>query len=383
MAGPAMPGAGAATPTQQQPVAGPMFGGAGAAGFAGTVPPTGAPSMEQPPLDGGPGEGVGIVASDDSVAQRIKQGSPVMLVAALTIAVLVVGLGGAYALGLFDGEDREQVAEIGGKDSQEGNSTDANSRIITPEDGTVRINFPSPGVNRPGDDEPSASPPPDIDPVDPPEPDPRPMPRPEPRPQPTPEPDPIPIPEPMPLPDPMPDPMPELTPAQVEQVNRHLAQAKQALGRREFAAADTAISEAEQLATSGQPLEKTQRLRELHRYVVEYWDAVEQSLLDLEGKELVLNNTRALVIAADANGMTMRYQGRNLTFTKETMPASLVRLIADRWFTKGDPQNKVFIGAFLAVDPEGDPAEARRLWQEAIAARVPVRNLMPVLDDEY
>jgi hypothetical protein len=44
------------------------------------------------------------------------------------------------------------------------------------------------------------------------------------------------------------------------------------------------------------------------------------------------------------------------------------------------PAAAVFFGAFLAIDAQGDPQQARQLWQRAVAAGADVDNLLPLLE---
>ncbi len=64
------------------------------------------------------------------------------------------------------------------------------------------------------------------------------------------------------------------------------------------------------------------------------------------------------------------------------MPTGLAGRHVACWFDAKKAENKVFLGAFYAVDPKSDPADARRLWNEAAAAGVDVKSLLPLLDPE-
>jgi len=62
------------------------------------------------------------------------------------------------------------------------------------------------------------------------------------------------------------------------------------------------------------------------------------------------------------------------------MPATLAVALAERWFDPKLPANKLYLGAFNLVDPKGDLAVARRLWQQATQQGASADDLMPLLD---
>ena len=56
--------------------------------------------------------------------------------------------------------------------------------------------------------------------------------------------------------------------------------------------------------------------------------------------------------------------------------------LALRWLDPKKPENKVFVGAFYLVDPKTGPEQAKQAWDEAAAAGVDVKNLLPLLQPE-
>jgi hypothetical protein len=53
--------------------------------------------------------------------------------------------------------------------------------------------------------------------------------------------------------------------------------------------------------------------------------------------------------------------------------------LANRWFDAALPANKLYLGTFHAVDPSGDAAEAKRLWDEATRGGASAEELYPLL----
>jgi hypothetical protein len=56
-------------------------------------------------------------------------------------------------------------------------------------------------------------------------------------------------------------------------------------------------------------------------------------------------------------------------------------MLAERWFDKG-AANKLCLGAFQAVDPQGSKADARMWWEQAASGGAPAADLMPLLAGE-
>ena len=57
--------------------------------------------------------------------------------------------------------------------------------------------------------------------------------------------------------------------------------------------------------------------------------------------------------------------------------------IADKWLDDKDPASRVVKGAYAAVNKAGNVDKARIMWDEAIAAGLDVKALVPVLEDKY
>lgn len=115
-------------------------------------------------------------------------------------------------------------------------------------------------------------------------------------------------------------------------------------------------------------------------HLEEFWRGVTEAAASLRStEELPIGETMVIVVEADRERITVRAAGRNRSYAVREMPAALVRAIVEQRFRKG-PDTQVLLGAFLAVDPKGDPAEALRLWQAAQSAGADVSLLMQALD---
>ena len=139
------------------------------------------------------------------------------------------------------------------------------------------------------------------------------------------------------------------------------------------------LGSAKQFAQSGEDDMEIARMESLATYVAGFWNGVRESMKGLQvTDELQFNGTVAAVVDSDANGITLHTPGKNHEFTIRNMPASLAMTLAQRWFDQS-AANKLCLGAFQAVDPQGDKGEARRFWESATSGGAPADDLMPLL----
>src|SRR5215213_2110600 len=96
--------------------------------------------------------------------------------------------------------------------------------------------------------------------------------------------------------------------------------------------------------------------------------------------ELEVNSKTVAVVEADSKQVTLHVEGKNRTFTAADMPASLAITLAERWFDPRLPANKLYLGAFHAIDPKGDLVTAKKLWNAATKFGASADDVMPLLD---
>ncbi|MEX0586783.1 MAG: hypothetical protein WD176_09070, partial [Pirellulales bacterium] len=181
---------------------------------------------------------------------------------------------------------------------------------------------------------------------------------------------------------------PEVTkparPSAVADMVRALTAAKGALGKRQVDQALIETQVATNLAQTPEQKAMCDRLKSLTHYVGEFWKAVRESMKGLKGgEELQIREIIGIVVESSPDSITIKIAGRNRTFDHLTLPSGVAEVLADRWLKQDDPVSKVIKGAFYAVDPQREPKDARRLWQEAQLAGADVEQLLPVLDDKY
>jgi hypothetical protein len=174
-------------------------------------------------------------------------------------------------------------------------------------------------------------------------------------------------------------PKPNANPEKAAAFRKALAEARGALGAREVDEAKKKLASAKQFAQSGEDDTEIARMNSLTTYVAGFWNGVRESMKGLQvTDELQFNGTVAAVVDSDASGITLHTPGKNHEFTIRNMPASLAMTLAQRWFDQS-AANKLCLGAFQAVDPQGDKGEARRFWESATSGGAPADDLMPLL----
>ena len=191
-------------------------------------------------------------------------------------------------------------------------------------------------------------------------------------------------PQPEPVPQPVSVPVPQPTAEELAQLGSALAAAKTALGDRTFDRANVELATAERLAKLPEHKAMVERLALLRDHVIEFWNAVAEGMVGLDNAgELQVKNTYVAIVEASRARIVIRVAGQNRRYTRLQLPAGLAMAIAMNWFDESQPRNLLFQAAFLAVEPNAEPGDARSVWDRAAAAGVDVEGVMPVVDDRY
>ena len=123
------------------------------------------------------------------------------------------------------------------------------------------------------------------------------------------------------------------------------------------------------------------RLDELGEYVTRFWQAVRRGCQSLESvDELEVGEQRVAVVEYANERLVLRVAGQNKAYTQKDMPPKLALTLAQLVLKENAAENKVFFGAFLALDAKGDRKLARQYWDEAAAAGIDVKRLLPELE---
>ncbi len=161
-----------------------------------------------------------------------------------------------------------------------------------------------------------------------------------------------------------------------------VAAARESMGARDMAAARQQLRQAQQAAQSQADFDQVTRLETMVNILEEFWRGVREGVASLgAGSELQVGDTYVAVVESSPQHLLIKAAGRLRSWRVEELPTSLVLAVAQQYFRE-DAVKKLLIGTFLLVDPKGDPARARQLWQEAARGQtgVDVKLLMPELD---
>lgn len=189
------------------------------------------------------------------------------------------------------------------------------------------------------------------------------------------------VPEKTPMPE-TPAPMSTASPEETAAVRKALGQAIMAMGYRDWDTATEKLAEAKALAPDDVLKQKVEAVESVSTGAQEFWRAVRESTKSLgAGQELTIGSTRIAVVEASEKLLILRVGGQNKRYPIDDLPMGLARTLATTWFDNNAPSTKVFTGAFLYVEPNGDPAEVRQLWQAAQQGGVNVELLMSLLED--
>jgi hypothetical protein len=159
-----------------------------------------------------------------------------------------------------------------------------------------------------------------------------------------------------------------------------IAATRAALARRNLAAAKSQLAIADDEANSEEEKNVVERLQTMLENLTQFWNGIRQSMPKFQAaEEIVIKDTRIVVVDATRELMTVKVEGRVHRFKIETLPTSLVMVMVDRYFGK-DVGSKAVIGTFLAVDPSGDRKLAKQYFQEAADDGIDTEKLLPEVD---
>ncbi|MBI2826860.1 MAG: hypothetical protein HYX69_19470 [Planctomycetia bacterium] len=163
--------------------------------------------------------------------------------------------------------------------------------------------------------------------------------------------------------------VPTLDPKRGEAVRKSIAAARKALAERALDRADEQLDLALLDASSRELVAEVNAAKRVRQVIGEFWHAVDECKRGLKGtEELSIDGQTVVVVGVRGDVITVREQGKNQKYKNEDMTADLAVALADRWLADDDANSKVFIGAFLAIDNQGDAARGRQMLAEAAAA---------------
>lgn len=164
-----------------------------------------------------------------------------------------------------------------------------------------------------------------------------------------------------------------------EAVTRALADVRSSMSEHNVQSAQAHLRSATERATTPEEEAEVDRLDTLLGHLEEFWKGMSRAVARLQGgEELKIGDTYIAVVEASSEEVTVKAAGQVRTYPVDAMPFRLVEELADLKLGK-DPATKVLVGTYHLVDPKGDPARTRRLWEEAGQGGIGMEDLLPEL----
>jgi hypothetical protein len=144
--------------------------------------------------------------------------------------------------------------------------------------------------------------------------------------------------------------------------------AREALQRHETASAETALQKALERFRDPVDQAKIARWLALCQALEEFWRVMEAIVGRLPPTHVIpVAETEVIVVESSTKELTLKVAGRVVTYPVRKIPPILVQELAWKAFKK-DPQSKVVLAIYLAIEPKGDREKSRLLLLEAMAA---------------
>ncbi len=170
------------------------------------------------------------------------------------------------------------------------------------------------------------------------------------------------------------------TPRQ-EALEKALAAARLAMSEHDLGGARRHLKAASAKVETPEHRAEIARLGTLLDHLEAFWDGMGRVVAGLEAAEAIpVGETFVAVVEASPQQLTIKVQGRLRTYRIERIPPRLVQALADMRLAD-DPATRVLLGAYLAVDPQGNPARARQLWEQAARQGIHTSDLLLELDN--
>jgi hypothetical protein len=159
-----------------------------------------------------------------------------------------------------------------------------------------------------------------------------------------------------------------------------VAEVRKAMIQRDLAAARKHLGAASENAQSSEDRDQVDRLQTMLDYLNQFWGGIRGAMAKLsDAEEIVAGGVRAIVVESGRDALAIKVSGRIHRYSFETLPTSLVMMLVERHFGK-DVDSRAVIATFLAVDPQGDRATAKKYWQEAAKADIDTEKLLVELN---
>lgn len=172
----------------------------------------------------------------------------------------------------------------------------------------------------------------------------------------------------------------KIDPAKQKVFVRDVVDVRKAMSEHDLPGARSRLNKAKSDAQTEDELAQAEVLETMLNHLTEFWVGTRKAIAAIKsGDEFVAKGETVVVVEVRDKDVDVKAVGVNRTYLLNDLPHLMLLALAEKWFSDA-PSSKVFLGAYLAVDPSGDPARARKLWQAASEQGIDMASLMPELD---
>src|SRR5690606_15034363 len=147
--------------------------------------------------------------------------------------------------------------------------------------------------------------------------------------------------------------------AQEEETPQQLAltEARAAMAARDLPGIKTKLEAAAKWKGQTAYDNELHRLEQLGDYLTQFWKAVDRAGRTMQAttiRELTISGKVCAFVEYENGTLVIRVEGQNRSYTLQNMPPAVALAVAQQELDPKIANNKVFFGAFLAMDGKGD-----------------------------
>lgn len=158
------------------------------------------------------------------------------------------------------------------------------------------------------------------------------------------------------------------------------ANARRFMAQRDLDAAERELAAAQPVCYAPNDRQECTRLEQLLPLLRAFWNAVQEGWNSLQpGEELPIGNETYSVVKVEPTSLVLRSAGKETTFTLASLTGDLAETLASRHLDANSPSIYLCLGAFHALDRNGDRQQASVMWNLAANAGLNLAPLMPEL----
>lgn len=159
------------------------------------------------------------------------------------------------------------------------------------------------------------------------------------------------------------------------------ASARRYMALRDLDSAERELAAAQPACITNNDRQECNRLEQILPLLRAFWSAVQEGWNALRpGEELQIGNDLFTVVKVDPMSLVLRLAGREMAYNLASLTGDLAETLASNHLDANSPSIYLCLGAFHAMDRNGDPPRASGLWDQAANAGLNLAPLLPELN---